>query len=96
MVHFEWNEKKNELNIASRGISFEVAEKFFRGHFTAWIDKRKDYGEERFVALGEVESVVLVVVFTIRETNIYRIISIRKANKYERGAYRALQERYER
>lgn len=41
-----------------------------------------DYGEEREIILGMVAGEILLVVFTER-LNAIRIISARKANKYE-------------
>lgn len=51
-------------------------------------DERKDYGEPRWIALGDMNGIVVVMVFTRREENI-RIISIRKGNKHERKIYQA-------
>ena len=47
---------------------------------------RYDYGEERFVTFGILEGRVVVVVHTEKEDSI-RIISIRKATKYEEKKY---------
>ena len=49
-------------------------------------DDRYDYGEERFVTIGILEGRVVVVVHTENEDSI-RIISIRKATKYEEKKY---------
>ena len=51
------------------------------------LDVRFDYGEERFVSYGRVESRVWVCVFAPRG-NINRIISVRKANDRETQRYR--------
>ena len=96
MIQFEWDERKHQLNIARRGLSFVITESMFLGFHVWWRDDRKDYGEHRFITLGEVDGRVLVAVFTIRAINVYRIISLRKANKNEQTTYRALQKRYER
>ena len=45
-------------------------------------------GEQRFVSLGmSAEGVLLVVVYTHREPDVYRIISAWKANKRQREQY---------
>lgn len=45
-------------------------------------------GEQRFVSLGmSAEGVLLVVVYTHREPDVYRIISAWKANKRQREHY---------
>lgn len=49
-------------------------------------DNRYDYGEDRFVTFGILEGRVVAVVHTESEDSI-RIISIRKATKYEEKAY---------
>lgn len=49
-------------------------------------DDRRDYGEQRCMALGECCGHLLVVVFTVRD-NAFRIISARKANARERNKY---------
>ena len=49
-------------------------------------DDRYDYGEERAVTFGILEGRVVVVVHTENEDSI-RIISIRKATKYEEKKY---------
>jgi uncharacterized DUF497 family protein len=49
-------------------------------------DDRKDYGEERWIALGNLDGAIVVVIYTLRDEAI-RIISIRRANRYERKIY---------
>lgn len=49
-------------------------------------DDRRDYGERRCIAAGEIKSHMLIVVFTIRNS-VFRIISARKANSRERRKY---------
>jgi len=49
-------------------------------------DDRYDYGEERFITFGILEGRVVVLVHTENEDSM-RIISIRKATKYEEKAY---------
>jgi uncharacterized protein len=56
-------------------------------------DDRKDYGEQRFRGVGQLQDIVVLIAFTLR-TDVLRIISMRPANKKERIAYaRALEER---
>ena len=49
-------------------------------------DRRWDYGEDRYRALGMIEERVYVVVYTVRGSAI-RIITARKANAKEVGDY---------
>lgn len=49
---------------------------------------RDSFGEQRFVTLGmSATGAMLVVVFTHREPDIYRLISAWKANKPQRKQY---------
>jgi uncharacterized DUF497 family protein len=56
------------------------------------LDNRKDYGEDRFLALGLLEKFVLLVVYTQRKNKI-RLISARRANAEERRIYYGYIER---
>jgi uncharacterized protein len=47
-------------------------------------DERFDYGEDRWIGIGFLQNGVAVVVWTERQDNVIRIISARKANRYER------------
>ena len=48
------------------------------------------FGEDRWKTVGLVDPVLLAVVYTVRgkDANIIRVISARKADKYERAQYR--------
>lgn len=50
-------------------------------------DNRADYGEQRFIAIGTLRQRIAVVVYTKRAHDIYRIISMRKANEREKKTY---------
>jgi len=50
------------------------------------IDRRQDYGEERYTAIGMVQDRLIAVAFTIRNDRI-RIISARKAQPRDRRKY---------
>ena len=51
------------------------------------LDTREDYGEDRWIGLGVLDTRVVVIVFTERGEDIIRIISLRKATIYERLQY---------
>ena len=86
-VEFEWNPAKAALNHRKHGISFPYATRVFLDpHRQERLDTREEYGEERWIALGRVDDSVLVVVYTLRGSNI-RLISARKANRNDRGIY---------
>lgn len=82
---FEWHEDKNALNRAKHGIDFDDAIAIFDGPLLIRPSSRGD--EERFVAIGAVAEVEIAVVYTMRNS-VIRVISARRARRYEREAYR--------
>jgi uncharacterized protein len=87
MSVFEWDPAKNAANISKHQIDFSDAARIFEGSVLERVDARRDYGEDRYTAIGEAAGRELFVVYTIRAGN-RRIISARKANRDEREAYR--------
>ena len=85
-MNIEFDNAKNEKNIRERGIIFELAVDFDLETAKIWADIRKDYGEERFIALGTIGGRMFSMVFTVRG-DVLRIISLRKANKREVSSY---------
>ena len=90
MQTFEWDAEKAERNFRKHGISFRSATVAFDdSDGIVILDRRFDYGEERYNLIGTAESFLLVVTFTERDETI-RIISARKASRQERTQYRHL------
>jgi uncharacterized protein len=85
-MELEWDAAKRRANYAKHGLDFRDAEKVFQGITLTAEDNRQDYGEKRFISLGLLEDMVVVVVYTARSEKI-RIISMRKANQREKKAY---------
>ncbi len=85
-MKFEWDETKRKSNIKKHGIDFVDAPSIFVGYTLTIEDNLYDYGEERFVTFGILDGRVVVVVHTESE-KLIRIISIRKATKYEEQEY---------
>lgn len=85
-MEFEWDADKNALNIRKHGFDFADARQCFDGPLLVREDRRRDYGETRWVALGQIQQVVVNVVFTMRGSRT-RIISLRGANRLERQVY---------
>ena len=71
-----------------RQIPFSKVPVIFEGPVLARRDERHDYGEERWIAIGLLGHVPVVVVYTKRGHRI-RIISARRANRRERERFRA-------
>ena len=83
---FQWDARKDAANEAKHHVNFRQAVEIFRGVVLVKADDRRDYGESRFIALGEYDGEVLRVVFTERYGDL-RIISAWKAGKDDREAY---------
>ena len=86
-MKFEWDEPKRKLNLKNHGIDFEDITSIFDAPMLTALDSREDYGEDRWVGIGIVRNIVLVIVFTERGHDKIRIISARKATKNERQAF---------
>jgi uncharacterized DUF497 family protein len=79
---FTWDDAKRRANIRKHGIDFLDAPKIFEGLTFTAEDDREPYGERRFLTLGLLHDQIVSVTHTERHDDI-RIISIRKATKYE-------------
>ena len=86
-MSFEWDDHKEQVNIAKHGIDFETAMVIWEGTIIQEVDDRFEYGETRYIAFGEVDGRVLAVVYTWRGDTC-RLISARMANRHERTSYR--------
>jgi uncharacterized DUF497 family protein len=59
---FEWDDSKAEANLRKHKISFRAASRLFDDPFVlVEQDLSEDYGEERFIAIGMVEGVLVTV-----------------------------------
>ena len=85
-MHFSWNETKRKANIAKHGLDFADAARVFESPTVLFEDDRQDYGEQRMIGIGLLESLVVLIVHVESETNI-RIISMRKADSNETSLY---------
>jgi uncharacterized protein len=83
-MQFEWDEAKNFANVRNHRIDFADVPDMFDSPMLIEPDERFDYGEDRWIGIGFLQNGVAVVVWTERQDNIIRIISARKANRYER------------
>ncbi len=81
-MFYEWDDNKAELNQRKHGVSFDFVEKFEWDSALVMEDKRVDYGENRFNALGWVNDRLYQLTFTLRD-DVIRVISLRKANRRE-------------
>ena len=85
-MNFEWDDIKRKINIKKHRMDFIDAPVVFDSYTLTVKDDRFDYGEERFISFGVLKERVVVVVHTENDNSI-RIISMRRATKYEEKAY---------
>ena len=90
-IRFEWDRGKAASNERKHGVSFEEAESVFYDEQALFLEDPQPAGEEeRFVLLGLSAALrVLVVVHALREQDVIRIISARKATRPERQQYQS-------
>jgi uncharacterized DUF497 family protein len=86
-MQFEWDEAKNLENIRKHRIDFADVPDMFDGSMLVELDERTDYGEDRWIGIGFLRNGVAVVVWTERQGDVIRIISARRANRYERQRF---------
>jgi hypothetical protein len=85
-MEFTWDEEKRKTNIKKRGLDFADAEMVFSGATFTFEDDRFDYGQQRFITMGLLNGVVIVIAHTERSETI-RVISMRKATKHEQEIF---------
>ncbi len=90
---FEWDEAKSRRTLSERGFSFDYAACIFLGPTLEKQDDRRNYGEIRMQAIGQVGEDVLFVVYTDRG-NARHIISARLANRKERKSWHSFAEQW--
>ena len=85
-MRFSWSDSKRTRNIQTHGFDFVDAPRVFEGPTFTYEDDRFDYSEQRFVTLGLLDGLVVSIVHTESVRQI-RIISFRKATKYEQAIH---------
>ncbi|MCL2520508.1 MAG: BrnT family toxin [Spirochaetaceae bacterium] len=86
-MQFEWDEKKNEANMAKHGYRLLEGITVWadKGH-VEFIDDRFDYGEMRKITVGKYDGRLISVCWTQRKRKI-RLISVRPAGRKEKELY---------
>ena len=86
-LQFEWDEEKEQINIAKHGIDFATASHVFLDpdRLEYYDEKHSTSDEDRYITIGFVGD-VLTVVYTDR-SDVLRIISARIATKKEKVIY---------
>ncbi len=85
-MKIEFDPAKSARNASERGLPFELTAELEWSAARVRTDERRNYGEDRFVALVPMSGRLYVVCYCIRG-DARRIISFRKANKREERTY---------
>ncbi|NQU30170.1 MAG: BrnT family toxin [Anaerolineae bacterium] len=89
-LEFEWDEKKDKINIQNHSVSFDEARTVFYDEYAIqFFDPEHSEDEERFILLGtsfKLKTLVVCHCFRQAET-VIRIISARKADRDEEQVY---------
>ena len=86
-MRYEWDAAKNKSNIRDHKIDFADVPCVFNSPMLVELDEREDYGEDRWIGIGLLRSIVVVIVFIEPRHDTIRIVSVRKANKHARKRY---------
>jgi len=82
-MRYIWDVKKDRANAKKHAIRFEDAVGIWNDFVFDRIEDSLDYEEERLLAIGLINGIEIVVVYTERRED-RRIISARKADRRER------------
>lgn len=85
-MEMEFDPVKRAAILELRGLDMARAGEAFDGPTLTVEDDRRNYGETRYITVGFLDGVMVVLVWTPRDGR-YRIISMRKANERERKYY---------
>jgi uncharacterized DUF497 family protein len=85
-VQIEFDPAKDQLNLEKHGISLAAAVDIDLESAAVIEDRRRDYGEARFLAYAPIAGRLHVLWFTMRGTTV-RAIGLRRANRRERKKY---------
>lgn len=89
-MEYEWDSAKAAENLRRHGIDFADSIAAINDpNRLEDIDSRFEYGEERIRVIGMAVGNVLFVVTTLRGDETCRIISARRATRYEQDRYYA-------
>jgi hypothetical protein len=89
-VQYEWDDRKAAANLGKHGVDFADAIVALEDtNRVEAIDTLFVYGEERIQVIGMAHGSVLLVVVTLPREDACRIISARKATRYEQDRYYA-------
>jgi uncharacterized protein len=86
-LQFCWGDSKATSNLEKHGVAFELATYVFDDPMRLERADAFSEGEYRSIVIGRVGDMLLSVVYTAPEDDLYRIISARFATPSERDDY---------
>ncbi len=89
-LDFEWDLKKSQTNKAKHGVSFETAQRVFADPVAVLLFDKVVEEEDRWHLIGSPGGAgftLLLVVHTMKDEHVVRIISARHADARERRFY---------
>ena len=91
----QWDESKDLSNQKKHGLSFSEARELFESgqNYLEIYDSEHSIGEERFIAIGEIQQGVVLVVFTEHDEETIRIIGAQFATKREQQRHKNYMDR---
>ena len=85
-MKIDFDPAKQATTLRERGLDMRRVREVFEGLTHSFWDERRLYGEQRRVTIGYLDGRMVVVVWTERG-EVWRIISLRKANDREQAFY---------
>ena len=86
-MRYSYDPAKKAANLKKHGFNFDDAKQVFESAQTVTFeDRRFDYGETRYLTLGLLHGIV-VIIAAVETDKTVRIISMRKADKHEQKIY---------
>jgi uncharacterized protein len=86
-MEFGWDPAKHERTRRERGFGFDFAVRIFLGPTVEAVDRRRDYGEQRIRAIGQIDGRIYVVICTER-AGLCWVISAWKASGKDARTWR--------
>ncbi len=87
-MRFEWDAAKARANLSKHGVTFEDASSVFDDPFRLiFADPDHSIEEDRFIIVGGTTEGVILVVSSVERRDSWRLISARKATRFERESY---------
>lgn len=86
-MEFGWDPAKHERTRRERGFGFDYAVRIFLGPTVEAVDRRRDFGEQRIRAIGQIDGRIYVVIYTER-AGLRWVISAWKASGKDARTWR--------